>query len=51
MNNTAVLTAGNAIYSRKRAKKKARIEELKFDPEERKHDPSSTQFADFEGIT
>src|SRR5436190_4212998 len=34
--NTAVLTAGNAIYSKKRAKKRARIEEITFDPEQRK---------------
>jgi len=37
MNNTALLTAGNAIYSNKRAKKRARIEELIFDPEQRKY--------------
>ena len=36
MNNTAILTAGNAIYSAKRAKKKGRIEEIKFDPEARR---------------
>lgn len=35
--NTALLTAGNAIYSNKRAKKRARIEELTFDPEQRKY--------------
>jgi ribosomal RNA-processing protein 17 len=39
MNNTALLTAGNAIYSNKRAKKRARIEELTFDPEQRKYGP------------
>ena len=40
MNNTAILTAGNAVYSHKRAKKRGRIEELTFDPQERKY-PSS----------
>lgn len=39
MNNTALLTAGNTIYSNKRAKKRARIEELTFDPEQRKYNP------------
>jgi hypothetical protein len=37
MDNTAVLTAGNAVYSQKRAKKRARITELTFNPEERKY--------------
>jgi len=40
MNNTAILTAGNAVYSRKRAKKRARVEELTFDPQQRKYTPS-----------
>jgi len=40
MNNTALLTAGNAIYSNKRAKKRARIEELTFDREQRKYHAS-----------
>jgi hypothetical protein len=37
MNNTALLTAGNAIYSQKRAKKRARLGEITFDPEKRKY--------------
>jgi hypothetical protein len=41
MNNTAILTAGNAIYSQKRAKKRGRTEELTFDPEQRKYSPST----------
>ena len=38
MNNTAILTAGNAIYAQKRARKRAKIEELAFDPDSRKYD-------------
>lgn len=37
MNNTALLTAGNAIYSQKRAKKRARLDEITFDPAKRKY--------------
>jgi hypothetical protein len=35
MDNTAFLTKGNAIYAQKRAKKRARPEELTFDPNKR----------------
>lgn len=37
MNNVAILTAGNAVYSQKRARKRARIEELTFNPESRRY--------------
>jgi len=40
MNNPAILTAGNAVYSRKRAEKCPRVEELMFDPQQRKYTPS-----------
>jgi hypothetical protein len=35
MDNTAILSRGNAIYALKKAKKKRQPEELKFDPESR----------------
>jgi ribosomal RNA-processing protein 17 len=35
MNNVALLTAGSAVYSKKKAKKRATAEELAFNPEER----------------
>ena len=37
MNNIAILTAGNAVYSQKRARKRARAEELTFDSESRRY--------------
>jgi hypothetical protein len=36
MDNVAFLTAGNAVYSKKRAKKRAGLEKLTFNPEERR---------------
>jgi hypothetical protein len=36
MDNVAFLTSGNAVYSKKRAKKRGGLEELAFDPEERR---------------
>jgi ribosomal RNA-processing protein 17 len=37
MNNIAQLTAGNAVYAQKRAKKRTRIEEVTFDSESRRY--------------
>jgi len=36
MSNVAFLTAGSAVYSKKKAKKRAGVEELTFNPEERR---------------
>jgi len=36
MSNVAFLTAGSAVYSKKKAKKRAGVEELAFNPEERR---------------
>lgn len=37
MDNVAFLTSGNEVYSKKRAKKRGGLEELTFNPDERKY--------------